>query len=101
MSSLDPDAGLTGALLPPRFESVRLLGRGGMGAVFLAWDPVLCRHVAVKILAQELAGDAVMRERFAREAALAGRFGTHPHVVTAGELACGGQDKQLGWPYAL
>ena len=85
MSSLDPDDGLTGALLPPRFESVRLLGRGGMGAVFLAWDPVLCRHVAVKILAQELAGDAVMRERFAREAALAGRLGTHPHVVTAYE----------------
>jgi Serine/threonine protein kinase len=56
-----------------------------MGAVFLAWDPVLCRHVAVKILAQELAGDAVMRERFAREAALAGRLGTHPHVVTAYE----------------
>jgi len=85
VSSLDPDDGLTGALLPPRFESVRLLGRGGMGAVFLAWDPVLCRHVAVKILAQELAGDSVMRERFAREAALAGRLGTHPNVVTAYE----------------
>jgi len=56
-----------------------------MGAVFLAWDPVLCRHVAVKILAQELAGDPVMRERFAREAALAGRLGAHPHVVTAHE----------------
>jgi serine/threonine protein kinase len=56
-----------------------------MGAVFLAWDPVLCRHVAVKILAQELAGDAVMRERFAREAALAGRLGAHPQVVTAHE----------------
>jgi serine/threonine-protein kinase len=56
-----------------------------MGAVFLAWDPVLCRHVAVKILAQELAGDAVMRERFAREAALAGRLGAHPHIVTAHE----------------
>jgi serine/threonine-protein kinase len=39
----------------------------------------------VKILAQELAGDAVMRERFAREAALAGRLGTHHDVVTAYE----------------
>jgi serine/threonine protein kinase len=72
-------------MLPARFESVRLLGRGGMGAVFLAWDPVLCRHVAVKILAQELAGDALLRERFAREAALAGRLGTHPHIVAAYE----------------
>jgi serine/threonine protein kinase len=51
--------------------------------VFLAWDPVLCRHVAVKILAQELAGDPVMRERFAREAELAGRLGAHPHIVMA------------------
>jgi len=56
-----------------------------MGAVFLAWDPLLCRQVAVKILAPELAGDPVARERFAREAALAGRLGTHPHIVTAHE----------------
>jgi protein kinase-like protein len=82
---MEPDDHLTGALLPPRFESVRLLGRGGMGAVFLAWDPPLSRHVAVKILAQELAGDAVARERFTREAALAGRLGAHPHIVTAYE----------------
>ena len=78
-------ARLTGALLPPRFESVRLLGRGGMGAVFFAWDPLLCRRVAVKILAPELADDAVARARFAREAALAGRLGSHPHIVTAYE----------------
>ena len=82
---MENDDRLTRTVLPGRFESVRLLGRGGMGAVFLAWDPVLCRHVAVKILAQEFAGDPVMRERFAREAALAGRLGTHPYVVTAHE----------------
>src|ERR1700750_1022561 len=78
-------ARLTCALLPPRFESVRLLGRGGMGAVFFAWDPLLCRRVAVKILAPELADDPVARVRFAREAALAGRLGAHPHIVTAYE----------------
>ena len=79
------DDGLTGPLLPARFECVRLLGRGGMGAVFLARDRLLSRQVAIKILAPELAGDAVARERFAREAALAGRLGAHPHVVTAHE----------------
>jgi hypothetical protein len=79
------DDGLTGPLLPARFEYVRLLGRGGMGAVFLARDRLLSRQVAIKILAPELAGDAVSRERFAREAALAGRLGTHPHIVTAHE----------------
>jgi serine/threonine protein kinase len=72
-------------LLPARFEPARLLGHGGMGAVFLAWDHVLSRHVAVKVLASELAADPVARERFAREAALAGRLGGHPHIVTAYE----------------
>jgi eukaryotic-like serine/threonine-protein kinase len=77
--------GSTGSFLPPRFESVRLLGRGGMGAVFLARDRLLSRQVAIKLLASELAGDTVLRERFAREATLAGRLGTHPHIVTAYE----------------
>jgi len=82
---VDLAEGLTGSPLPARFESVRLLGCGGMGAVFLAWDPLLSRHVAVKILAAELTGDAVSRERFTREAGLAGRLGAHPHIVTAYE----------------
>ena len=73
------------SLLPARFESVRLLGRGGMGAVYLASDRLLSRPVAIKLLASELADDAVARERFAREAALAGRLGAHPHIVTAYE----------------
>lgn len=71
--------------MPRRFEPARLLGHGGMGAVFLAWDRKLSRHVAVKILATELAADPVARERFAREAALAGQLGAHPHIVTAYE----------------
>jgi Protein kinase domain len=77
--------GRTGSFLPPRFESVRLLGRGGMGAVFLARDTLLARHVAIKVLASEFAGDPVAHERFAREAALAGRLGEHPSIVTAYE----------------
>ena len=71
--------------MPARFEPLRLLGRGGMGTVFLAWDRQLSRHVAIKILASDLAADAVARERFARETALAGQLGTHPHIVTAYE----------------
>ena len=56
-----------------------------MGAVFLASDRVLSRHVAIKVLAAEPCADTVARERFAREAALAGRLGVHPHIVTAHE----------------
>jgi len=76
---------VSGSLLPARFEPARLLGHGGMGAVFLAWDRKLSKHVAVKILTPELADDPVARERFAREATLAARLGGHPHIVTAYE----------------
>ena len=76
---------MSGSLLPARFEPARLLGHGGMGAVFLAWDRKLSKHVAVKILTPELADDPVARERFAREATLAARLGGHPHIVTAYE----------------
>lgn len=72
-------------MLSARFESARLLARGGMGSVYLAWDRLLSRRVAIKVLAPELASDSVARERFAREAALAGQLGTHPHIVTAFE----------------
>jgi serine/threonine protein kinase len=73
------------SLLSARFESVKLLARGGMGAVYVAWDRLLSRRVAIKVLAPELASDAVARERFTREAALAGQLGAHPHIVTAFE----------------
>jgi len=62
-----------------RFETLRLLGRGGMGEVYLARDPLIGRHVAVKVLADSF--DAAARERFTREARAAGRL-DHPHIVT-------------------
>ncbi len=66
--------------LAGRFAVERLLGRGGMGAVFLARDLTLERPVAVKLLAPALAGLATFRERFLREARAAARL-SHPHIV--------------------
>ena len=57
-----------------RYEIQRRLGRGGMGTVYVAHDPVLGRMVAIKVFAGDLdVPDA--RERFSREAraAAAGR----------------------------
>ncbi len=58
----------------------RLLGRGGMGAVYLARDERLGRRVALKVLAPDLADDERFRERFLREWRVAASL-EHPHIV--------------------
>jgi serine/threonine protein kinase len=63
-----------------RYRIERELGRGGMATVFLAHDGELERPVAVKLLAEHLAGDEDFRARFVREARLAGRL-SHPNIV--------------------
>ncbi len=57
-----------------------LIGRGGMGVVYRAFDLRLKRTVALKLMAPELALDARFRERFSREAELAMSL-EHPNVV--------------------
>jgi serine/threonine protein kinase len=50
------------------YEVVGIVGRGGMGVVFKAFDPGLQRFVAIKMLLPHLAESGVARRRFAREA---------------------------------
>jgi eukaryotic-like serine/threonine-protein kinase len=64
-----------------RYRLDRPLGRGGMATVYLGHDIELGRPVAVKFLAENLAGDEAFRARFVREGRLAGRL-SHPNVVT-------------------
>jgi serine/threonine protein kinase len=63
-----------------QYQVLRLLGRGGMGAVYLARDTALERLVAVKVLPLDKGEDAASRERFRREARTAARL-THPNIV--------------------
>lgn len=63
-----------------RYEVKQCLGRGGMGAIYLARDPLIDRLVAIKLLHADIASDE-FRARFAQEAHASGGL-THPHIVT-------------------
>ena len=66
-----------------RYEILGELGRGAMGVVYEARDPVIDRVVAIKTIDPKLSGDALanFREGFFREARSAGRL-NHPCIVT-------------------
>jgi serine/threonine protein kinase len=63
-----------------RYELRGVIGQGAQGKVFRAWDPVLQREVAIKVLAPDLAEEPNFRERFRREALTTARL-TDPHVI--------------------
>ncbi len=73
----------------PRYHIIRVLGVGGMGAVYQAWDAELTEAVAVKVIRPEIAADprdaADIERRFKRELLLA-RQVTHKNVVRIHDL---------------
>ena len=71
--------GLAGTRLQ-HFQLVRLLGRGGMGAVYYGTDLSLDRPVAIKVLAFDVNADPETVERFEREARSQARL-RHPNVA--------------------
>lgn len=68
-----------------KYEIVREIGRGGMGAVYEALDRTLGRCVALKVLRSELTASREMLERFLAEARAAAAV-SHPNVVTLYEV---------------
>ncbi len=68
------------AACPARYEIDSLVGQGGMGMVFRAFDSELSRQVAIKILFFEGANDKETQERFIREAQVLALL-DHPNIV--------------------
>ncbi|MDW8373963.1 MAG: serine/threonine-protein kinase, partial [Planctomycetota bacterium] len=62
------------------YQVIAELGRGGMGAVYKAFEPELNRHVAIKVMSEALAHDPVVVERFLREARAMAAL-SDPHII--------------------
>ena len=62
------------------YQILKSLGKGGMGEVFLAYDPFCKRQVALKQIRGELKDHPIMKERFLREARVAAQL-THPSII--------------------
>src|SRR5215472_6431427 len=79
------EAVVPGAVLGGRYEILRLLGEGGMGAVFEARDREVDRIVALKLIRPELAGNTNVLHMFKQELILA-RQVTHHNVIRIYDL---------------
>jgi serine/threonine protein kinase/predicted ATPase len=64
----------------PGYTILKLLGKGGMGKVYLAEDSVLGRRVAIKVISEQFSSDVPTVQRFVREARTMATV-EHPHIV--------------------
>ena len=78
-----------------KYEVIDLLGRGGMGLVYRAFDRQLNREVAIKTVTEGFTGDQEMLQRFYREAAKTGAL-KHQNIVIVYDLG-----EQDGFPYIV
>src|SRR5690554_1310800 len=69
-----------GQKLSDRYEILKMLGEGGMANVYLAYDTILERKVAIKVLRGDLSTDEKFVRRFQREALAASSL-SHPNIV--------------------
>src|SRR4051812_35877512 len=84
-----------GQILDNKYRIVRLIGEGGMGAVFEGENTLIKRRVAIKVLHAQAAGHAGTVVRFEREAQAAGRIGSE-HILEIIDLgALPGGDRYM------
>ncbi len=76
-----------------RYQVLEKLGQGGMGVVYRAFDTLLERVVALKVISTPIEDKPEVRERFIREARAAGQL-SHPNIITIHDLG-----EHEGQPY--
>src|SRR5215216_4428944 len=84
-----------GTLINERYRLEEKIGSGGMSSVYRAFDPMLERWVAIKLMHRDISHDPDQLERFRREARTVAQL-NHPHVVTVIDA---GEDE--GAPYIV
>jgi serine/threonine-protein kinase len=89
-----------GTLLSKRYRLDAQVGSGGMSTVYRAFDTVLERQVAIKLMHREIAGDSDQLERFRREARAVAQL-NHPHVVGVIDAGEEGEEDGFTTPYIV
>ena len=90
--------GLSPNLDLQHYRILSKLGAGGMGEVYLAFDPRLDRKVALKILPENLASDSERMRRFVQEAKAASAL-NHPNIITIYEIGVTGNQHFIAAEY--
>ena len=81
-----------------RYQITKLIGKGGMAEVFLAWDNILNREVAIKVLKSDMSDDDVALERFKREAGATTKL-SHPNIVDVYDVGDDGDSHYIVMEY--
>lgn len=81
------------------YEIIRMIGKGGMGEVYLAKDPVCDREVALKRIKPSLSEKKVIQDRFLREASLTSHL-SHPSIIGILNIHTSPPDVYYTMPYA-
>ncbi|MEA2155709.1 MAG: eukaryotic-like serine/threonine-protein kinase [Solirubrobacteraceae bacterium] len=89
-----------GTILSKRYRLDAKVGTGGMSTVYRAFDTVLERQVAIKLMHREIAGDSDQLERFRREARAVAQL-NHPHVVGVIDAGEEGEGDGFTTPYIV
>ena len=86
-SRFEPPSAEELASLLPNINVTKLIGRGGMGAVYRGRQISLDRDVAIKILPREIQESQQLGERFQREAQTLAKL-QHPNIVSIFDFLC-------------
>jgi len=89
-----------GTLLSHRYRLDAQVGTGGMSTVYRAFDTVLERQVAIKLMHREIAEDSDQLERFRREARAVAQL-NHPHIVGVIDAGEEGEEGGFTTPYIV